>query len=295
MESATTGERSRAMVAYKRERGEPLGRLPYGWRRVGKTYEPDPKQQAKLLEAARRYVAGQSFSEIARDLGFLVGPLSKMLHSQRVQDALPPDLAGQLAQAIVSRKGERVPTSKLSLLGGIATCAECGSTMVASSTRANRRGKWFSYSCRACGRVAISAPWLDTYVTDQVLAAVDSGELLKALKRRKPIARTRKASEVEARMTLLDEQFTSGKVTAERFKRMNSQLVEELAKATKLERQNGHDLPAELARDLGAMWPKLTVSERRRVIQAVLAKVSIAKAKSRGVRIDPSRVELVWR
>jgi DNA invertase Pin-like site-specific DNA recombinase len=297
LESATTGERSRAMVQFKRDQGEPLGRVPYGWKRVGKHYEPDPKAQVKLREAAEMYVRGGTFNGIAKELGFsAAGPISRMLHSPRVAEVLPSDLAGQLAEAILARKGERVPTSRQSLLGGIAQCAECGSTMVASSTRANRRGKWFSYSCRACGRVAISAPWLDTYVTDQVLEAVDSGELLKALKRRKPIARTRKASEVEARMALLDEQFTSGKVTAERFKRMNASLIEELAKATKVERGNGHELPAELARDLRATWPRLTVPERRRVIQAVLAKVSIAKAKSRGgVRIDPSRVELVWR
>jgi site-specific DNA recombinase len=294
MESSTISERSRAMVAWKKEQGEPLGRVPFGWRRVGKHFEKDPKQQATLEKAARRYVAGGTFNGIAKSLGMQTGPLSRMLHSQRVRDALPPDLAGALAAAIVSRKRERVPTSMQSLLGGIATCGECGNTMSTTSTRGGRSGRWFSYGCRTAGHVHISAPWLDEFVTSQVLAAVDSGELLKALKRRKPIARTRKASEVEARMALLDEQFTSGKVTAERFKRMNAKLVEELGKATKVERENGHDLPEELARDLSKSWPQLTVGEKRRVIQAVLAKIVVTKAKAHGP-IDDRRVKLVWR
>lgn len=297
MESATTGERSRAMVAYKRERGEPLGRVPYGWRRVGKSYEPDPKQQAKLLEAAKRYVAGESFSEIARDLGFLVGPLSRMLHSQRVQVALPADLGAALAQAILARKWQRVPQSRQSLLGGIARCAECGGSMTVTSTRAGKKeGRWFSYGCDTAGHAHVSARWLDAYVTEQVLEAVDSGRLLEAIKRRKATGKTRKASELEARLELLETSYyVEGKVTKARFARLRDALVEQLAQGTKVERENGHDLPAELARDLGGTWPQLTVSEKRRVIQAVLAKIVVTKAKPRSGPVDERRVKLVWR
>lgn len=294
MESSTISERSRAMVAWKKEQGEPLGRVPFGWRRSGKHFEKDPRQQATLEKAARRYVAGESFNAIAKSLGMQTAPLSRMLHSQRVHDALPENVAGALAQALVARKRERVPTSMRSLLGGIATCGECGGTMSTTSTRGGRSGRWFSYGCRTAGHVHISAPWLDEFVTSQVLEAVDSGELVKALKRRKPISRTRKASQVEARMALLDEQFTSGKVTAERFKRMNAALVEELGNATKVERENGHDLPEELARDLSKSWPALTVGERRRVIQAVVSEIRVTKAQSNGP-VDPSRVRIVWR
>ena len=296
MESATTGERSRAMVAYKRELGEPLGRVPYGWRRVGKHFEPDSKAQAALLGAAKRYVAGDTFTAIGRDLGFAPGPMSRMLKSQRVQDALPEDVAGALAAAILARKGERVPNSHLSLLGGIARCAICGAGMTVTATRAGRKsGRWYSYGCRVAGHASISAPWLDAHVTEQVLGAIDSGKLLEAIKRRKATGRTRKASELEARLELLETSYyVDGKVTKARFDRLRDALLDQLAKAQQSERHHGIDLPAGLARNLGERWPDLTRSEQRRIIQAVLSEIRVAKAKSNGP-VDPARVTLVWR
>jgi site-specific DNA recombinase len=294
-ESATTSERSRSMVAFKRERGEPLGKVPYGWRRVGKLYEPDPGQQAKLRLAAKLYIRGETFSAIAKDLGFLIGPLSRMLRSQRVQDALPPELAGELAQTLLARKSQRVPTNRQSLLGGIARCGECGAGMVKTSTRANRPGRWFSYACGKCWSVAIAGPWLDEHVTEAVLAAVDSGKLLEAIKRRKATGRTRKASELEARLELLEQaHFVDGTVPAARYKRLHVALVEQLAKAQKVERENGIDLPAELARNLGETWPKFTNAERRRIIVACVESITVTKATGHGP-VDPDRVAITWR
>jgi DNA invertase Pin-like site-specific DNA recombinase len=295
-ESATTSERSRSMVAFKRERGEPLGKVPYGWRRVGRHYEPDLEQQAKLRKAAERYVAGETFSAIAKDLGFLVGPLNRMLKSQRVQDALPPELAGELAKALLARKWQRVPQSRQSLLGGIARCAECGGSMTVTSTRAGKKeGRWYSYGCDIAGHAHISAPWLDAHITEQVLEAVDTGRLLEAIKRRKTTGRTRRASELEARLELLETSYyVEGKVTKARFERLRDALVDQLAKAQRVERENGIDLPAELARNLGATWPKLTVGERRKVIQACVKSITVSKAPGHGP-VDPSRVTLTWR
>jgi hypothetical protein len=260
---------------------------------VGKAYEPDPKAQAKLLEAATRYVEGQSFSQIARDLGFLVGPLSRMLNSERVQSALPPDVAGQLAQALLARKWQRVPESRQSLLGGIARCSACGGSMTVTATRAGRKnGRWYSYGCNTAGHAHISAQWLDSFVTEQILEAVDTGKLLEAIKRRKATGKTRKASELEARLELLETSYyVEGKVTKARFERLRDALLDQLAQAQKVERENGHNLPAELARDLSATWPKLTTSERRRVIQAVVENLTVAK----GTKPGPGRVTLTWR
>lgn len=294
MESAHISERSKAMLAYKREREEWVGRVPYGWRLVGKHLERDPSQQEKLSEAARRYIDGESFSGIAHDLGFGIGPLSRMLRSERVQDALPDEVSGPLARALIERKMERVPASRRSLLGGIASCGVCGSSLALSSTRAGRGGRWYQYRCGERGHVGIGGPWLDAFVTEAVLEAVDTGELLAALKRRKTPSRSRKASEVEARLELLDEMFTSGKVSKPRFERSNAQLLAQLAAARREERSSGVDLPAEVARDLSGRWPDLTLQGRRQIIAAVLERVEVSKATGHG-KIDPSRVLLRWR
>ena len=294
-ESATTSERSRSMVAYKRQKGEPLGKVPYGWRRSGKGYEPDPKQQTKLREAAKRYVKGETFSAIAKDLGFLVSPLTRMLRSQRVQEALPPELAGKLAQALMDRKMERVSSSRQSLLGGVAKCGECGGSMTITSTRADRPGRWFSYACGQCWSVAIAGPWLESYITEQVLKAIDPERLAKAIKARRKTGHTPKALEIEARMSLLDDMLVEGKITKARYEAMNAKLVEQLAEARRGDRSDIRaDLPLELARNLRVRWPDLTTPERRRVIKAVADRIVVAKATDRSGP-NPGRVTIVWR
>jgi site-specific DNA recombinase len=152
LEAGTLSERSRQMMAYKREKGEPVGRVPFGWRREGKDYIPDPEQQAVLREAAKRYVAGGTFNAIAKDLGMHTAALSRMLQSSRVIEALPSDVGGKLAKAIVARKGSRVPTSQQSLLGDIATCGECGSSMTVTSTRVHFPAVFFRGRCPSSGR-----------------------------------------------------------------------------------------------------------------------------------------------
>jgi DNA invertase Pin-like site-specific DNA recombinase len=295
LEAGTTSERSRQMHAYKRERGEAVGRVPFGWCRVGKHHEQDPAQQAILREAAERYVAGETFSAIAKDTGLLIGPLSRMLRSQRVQAALPPELAHALASSLRARRGERTPTSKMSLLGGIATCAICGAGLRRSSTRAARSGRWYSYACPTPRHVHISGTWLETYVSEQVISAVDTAKLVEAIRRRQKVANPRLVSDLEARLEVLDEALEEGVISAADWKRRRGGLLEKLKAAQQRERPAPVGvLPAELARDLGKRWPGLSIEGRRRIIAAVLERVSVQKANGRGP-ITPDRVELVWR
>jgi len=212
------------------------------------------------------------------------------LRSERVQDALPDDLGGKLALAIRDRKWVRVPTSSQSLLGGIATCAICGGRLRTSSTRAGRKGRvFFQYRCDESGHVGISGPWLDRYVTDRIVATVDTGKLVEAIRKRKATGQTRKASEIEARLELLDEMFGEGKLTPARYERMNAQLVGKLGQARREERDRGMALPEELARNLGERWDDLSVTGRRRIISAVTDSIVISKAEQRGP-IDDKRV-----
>jgi DNA invertase Pin-like site-specific DNA recombinase len=293
-ESRNLSERSRQMMAHKRTRGEWVGRAPFGWKVVEKMLVPDNDQQAVLLEAARRYVAGDSFSAIARDLGFQTGPLSRMLRSERVQEAIPDDLSGPLASALVERRFQRVPTSSQSLLGGIATCGFCGKGMTMSSTRAGRQGRWSQYRCPVAGHTGISAPWLDDHVVTKVTAAIDTGEIVKALRRRRKPGRSRKASEIEARMDFIDEQLAAGSITQARYDRMNAALVDQLATANQAERDAGIDLPVELARNLGTNFPTFTLVNKRRVIQAVFERIEVSKASGHGA-VDDRRVKLLPR
>jgi DNA invertase Pin-like site-specific DNA recombinase len=293
-ESRNLSERSRAMMRHKKDRNEWVGRVPFGWALDDKHLVVDPAQQEILRDAARRFVRGESFSEIGRRHALLVSPLSRMLASERVQGVLPPDLAGELALALKTRRMQRVPTSRQSLLGGIAVCVECGGGMVLASTRGGRRGRWGQYRCPKAGHVGIAARWLEDYVTGRVIDMVDTTKLVDEIRARRATGRTRKASEIEARMELLDQMFTDGKMTKPRYERANADLVDRLAAAQSAERVQGIDLPAELARELGNRWEGLDVAARRRIIRAVLQRIEVHKATGHGP-ISEDRVMLVWR
>lgn len=217
-----------------------------------------------------------------------------MLRSERVQEAFPPEVRDDLVIALAGRSLDRVPTSSQSLLGGIATCALCDGSMIVSSTRGGRDGRWRQYRCSQAGHVGISAEWLDHHITGQVINAIDTGKLLDAIRRRRARTPSRKASEIEARIELLDEMFTAGKLAKARYERSNAQLVDQLAAAHSAEADAGIDIPADLARNLGERWDELTVAARRRIIRAVLERVEVAKASGHGA-VDPRRVSLAWR
>jgi DNA invertase Pin-like site-specific DNA recombinase len=294
MEADTTSERSKQMHAYKKAHNEPVGRVPFGWKRVGKHFERDEEQQAVLLDAARRYIAGESYNAIAARVGMATQVISRILQSERVHEALPDDVSEPLAEAIMARRMERVPSSVRSLLGGIARCGECGGPLRLSSTRAGRKGRWSQYRCDKPGHAGIAGPWLENYVTEAVLAYIDTDRLQEAIKRQRKTRPTRKVSGIEARLDLLDAQYVEGKVSKARFDRMNTQLLEQLKAAQTTERQRGVDLPAELARNLSAKWDGMPVSTRRRILEAVVQSITVAKAEGHGP-IDPSRVKIEWR
>jgi DNA invertase Pin-like site-specific DNA recombinase len=295
LESGNLSERSRQMMAHKRDKGEWVGRVPFGWKLVGKHLELEPDQQAVLQDIARRYVAGEAVYSIAGDLGKRSSVISKILHSDRVHEALPDELAGDLAEALAARRRDRVPSSRRSLLGGIATCAICGDGLSLASSRGGRAiGRWYTYRCPKVGHIGIAGPWLEDYITEAVLAYIDTDRLQEAIKRQRRARPTRKVSGIEARLALVDEQLVEGKISKARFDRMNTQLLEQLESAHARERERGFDLPAELARNLSEKWEGMPVSTRRRIIAAVVESITVAKATDHG-KIDPERVQIRWR
>jgi DNA invertase Pin-like site-specific DNA recombinase/polyhydroxyalkanoate synthesis regulator phasin len=293
MESDRLSERAKDMASHKHAEGEWIGRVPTGFMLEGKKLVPDPKQSSRLRTAAERYVAGESFNAIAKDLNMKTTPLRRMLYSERVQDQLPVELKEQLRRALALRRTQRVPTNRQSLLAQIARCDVCGGGMITTGARVG--DKYASYACRD-SHVGISARFLDELVTTNVLAAVDSTKLVSEIRSRRKAgnANTRKVSEVQARIDLLDEMLTSGNITAERYQRMNANLTTQLEDARRSERDADVYLPEEVARNLTKRWDDLDTATRRNVVRTVLDRVVVEKAAGHGP-IDPSRVQLKWR
>jgi DNA invertase Pin-like site-specific DNA recombinase len=296
LEAGTTSERARQMHAYKRERGEWVGNVPFGFRRAGKGIEVDPKRFALLEDAARRYVGGESLRRIAADVGIHHPNLAKALRSDRVIDALPPRVAAPLVREMAER-GRTGTRAQQSLLGGIARCSLCGAglTIMADRRASNGRRPWSSYGCREAGHVHISRPWLDAHVRRQVLDAIDTGKLLKHVERRQRPPKARTASELEARLELLErDHYEAGIITRESYFRRREGILKRLGAARGAEAEAGIDLPRELALNLSERWDDLSIGARRQIIRAVLERIDVAKASGHG-SVDPSRVALVWR
>jgi DNA invertase Pin-like site-specific DNA recombinase len=288
-ESDQLSVRAKAVMDYRRARGEHIGPVPFGFIRIGKGVEPDPETFPVLEQAAERYVAGESLRRISADIGIHHPNLAQRLRSDLVVDALPPALAASLVQTMAER-GRTGTRAKRSLLGGLAKCATCGGGMTVTGTSTG----WASYGCKP-GHVYIAKQWLDDHVTAAVLERVDTGKVLQAIARRRKRPAALQSLEVEARLEMLEADFYElGNMPRDRYLARREGLLKRLKDAREAETDRGVDLPVELARNLSARWPDLSVHGRRQIISAVLERVAIAKATGHGP-VDPSRVTLTWR
>lgn len=296
LESGIISERAKSMHAHLKEQGLWVGRVPFGFRLEEGKLVKEPESFAVLEDVARRYVAGESMRAVATDVGIAHPNLARMLRTDRVIDALPAPLAGALVASLAER-GREGTRAKQSLLGGIARCGVCGAGMTIVGRRMGNgsRTPWSAYACREAGHVSVSRPWLDDHVACEVLAAVDTGELIRRLERRRRPRRTLASSELEARLELLDRDFYErAMMSREAFLRRREGILSRLAKARDAEQDVGIDLPRELAARLSELWPELSLHGRRRIVSAVLERIDVEKAASHG-RVDPERVSLTWR
>jgi DNA invertase Pin-like site-specific DNA recombinase len=294
MESDRISERSRAMMAYKREREEWVGKVPYGWRIEGKRLVREPAQQKVIRAAAKDFIAGATYTDLAERYGFKAPAIIRsILRSERVRDLLG-DLGDDLHDAITSRTMRRTPSSSPSLLGGIARCGMCGHGLRRSSTHAGRRGQWGQYRCKVVGHVGIAAPWLDAYVSDTVLDAIDPKQIERRMKARQKNPRVAEVAAIEARLIELEDLLGDGTLTKAAFIRQRDRLTAKVTELQEAEPDDAPDLPLEIARNLGRYWPDMRVAERRDVIRAVVHGVTIGKATGNGP-IDEGRVQIDWR
>ncbi len=298
MESARISERSRSMMEYKRDRGEWVGKPPFGWRVKDKRLVPNRSQQAALRKAARAFVGGATLAECARILGFDQATVAqRILRSPRVQVALGA-LGDELAAALRARAMQRVPASRRSLLGGIARCAICEGPMRLSSTRAGRQGRWTTYRCTQTGHAGIAGVWLEEFVSGAVLDAIDPKALGRRMRERQRNPKAAEIAAIEARIVELEDMVGDGTLTRSAFVRQRDRQLGRVAELRGVDLDSdAPDLPLEIARNLGSYWPKMTTSERRDVVRALIRRIVVTKAPpgSNGHPPTADRVSVEWR
>lgn len=177
------------------------------------------------------------------------------------------------------------------LLSGVAVCGRCGSRMGYRTHRQKRPDGSVDvtgrYSCEskrdgddACRSVSIDADTTDEHVRQALAAAVADGL---------PTLETFDPGEVERLEKELSEvarDYGRGDITRPEWVAIREGIEARLADATAKAARSADAVPA----NLGEVWPRLTVQERRGVVLSLLEQVEVADG-GRGA----DRLRLVWR
>ena len=307
------------------------GRRPFGFERDRVTLRED--EARLIREAADRILAGESMHGITREWNeagvttttggrWQQSTLRRVLASPRIagllenrgqtvgeaswQPVLDRDTWERLGARIAQRSGGR-PTfgPRRHLLVGLAHCGNCGTKLTVLSPWGRRRSP--TYVCPAktvggCGMVSMVSPALEALIRDAIFEALDSPALSQTL---------RAASESERDSELLkmlrEDEAGLEQLTHDHYIERIIDRRSFLSAKEALERRI-EDGRRELARSTRAAilaevpsgakavqqaWEERDVPWRRALLEAVIERITIAKAKKVG-RFDPSRVDILW-
>jgi site-specific DNA recombinase len=312
--------------------GRPQGRVPYGYQREYDPHTrkylrqiPHPEQADIIRTAARAYVAGQSLRSICEQMNaagvptarggaawddtalrkVLLSPtnIGRRTHAGKVTGPgdWPPILDDALYYAVVARRQQartdvagrpRQEGRVKYLLSGIAECGACGGTI-----RVLPRPKP-AYVCPHCTRVSREMGWVDAYVTECVLSALEDPRLAELLAADVGAAELREAMDQRAvllgRLEETAEEVAGQRMTPVLAARIEALLAPQVAatEARIAELSRAKTLSAVAAGDARARWAVLPLGGRRAVIRE-LVRIRILPAL--GAVRDHTRIEVTPR
>ncbi len=322
-ESERTGERVARAHAQAKQAGLWRGPIPFGMQTSDEPGKPEPDvAQAPIVEEAfLRVLRGDALTTIARDFnarGLLPRRGQRWSHTGISRLIGSPALGGMVniggefvpaafdgvvseqrwrsAQAALVRRprGEaRRPREKLTLLGGILTCAEHGDLLWGG-------GKIHAaiYVPGAPGgrcHVSITRSAADEFIAQLVIARLrqpDAAGLLSLPSGvRKDVAA--ETATLEGRRNDLVGLIADGLLTAGSAREQLATLAARLAALQALQ----HDTPfseADLI-DPSAAWADWTMPQRRTALRLMFTKITLRHTDGRnGPRADPMRVDVIW-
>ena len=206
-----------------------------------------------------------------------------------------------LAQKVTS--GRRTP--RRYLLSGLLTCGKCGYKLYSQARENTRR-----YVCSAspdhggCGRLTVVALPVETLVAAGVLHRLDTPALADALAGRD--AQDTRMHEItvamasdQAQLAELADAYGNKLVTMREWLDARKPIEARIANAERQLTRSTHGnalagLPGHGA-ELHATWDTLNLTRQAAIISAVLDHAVIAPGVSGARRLDPGRVQPVWR
>lgn len=283
-----------------------FSRRPFGYQRVAGRIEIVEPEAEIVRELYRRYLAGESYYALAKDLNEREVPTFDGAWSmQRVRQLLRnPRYAG-----IVEHKGHRIEakptwtplidartwddyeamrdgrkragswsTSTRHLLSGILKCGVCGGRMLARPDRGVMK-----YSCTTNWCTSIGGEDVDRYVEGIVLGRLSDDKIIAALRH------TPDTSPIQAEIAALRRRrdaiadlLADGLLDRRKARQQATDLTEKLAShRARLAAMRRHSPLTDLAlsRSIPKRWEALSVLDKRRVIEELGIRLTIQKSR----------------
>ncbi|MFJ7242347.1 recombinase family protein [Streptomyces olivaceus] len=195
------------------------------------------------------------------------------------------------------------PGQRVHLLswGEVCTCGPCGEQIrVAMRGNAKRGTKRPTYICDGRGCVGRNEEALDSYVeeiavtvlSDPEAADVFSGDQSGAL------AAIERAEALRLKQGDAADDYADGVITREQLRRITHRLARQIDEArNEARRLQPIDLTALdglMGKQAGEKWPKLTVQQKRRALEALKFRVRIHPSSRRGPGFDHTTIDVGW-
>lgn len=327
-ESEHKSDRSRRKARELAEAGKVAGggTRPFGFEDDRVTVRAE--EAVLIREAADRVLAGDSIRGIASDWQhrrittptgkpWQPSPLKRMLASGRIAGwrehrgelAAPATWPGiidrdehdRLRRILRDpRRRTALTNARSYLLSGMLRCGPCGCPLRARPRTDHVR----RYVCASgpmyggCGKVAIVAGPLEEYVSEMVLAALDTPEMQDAIARQEADATTEDAipglqRDEDALDELARDYYADHIIGRSEYLAARSELEARIeAGRRRLARRRPIAL---VGSGIRGRWPALTFDQRRAVLSDVLEQIRIGSGRRGYNRFDPERVKPSWR
>ena len=328
-ESEQRSERVRRALEQRARSGKRHGSgRPFGYERDGTTVRE--AEADAIRDAADRVLAGEPWHRIVRDWNaaglrppqgarqwsptnwrrMMVAPtLAGLAHykgevvGQGEWPAILDRATWERLVAVLSPK-RRAGRPATHLLTGIARCGRCGHALWFASRDGRPAYRCYSGEGRdGCGGVTISAPPTERLVRDVLVAALAGPALADARKRvagddRREAKAAGDLADAETRLDELAADYADGTITRREWLTARERLEQRIGEARRVLDRNGNGVLADLPADadaLAAAWDAGDVDWRRALLSALVDRIDIQPATKRGPKLDPDRVEIVWK
>jgi site-specific DNA recombinase len=288
----------------------PGGRIPFGYRKDGKSLQVEPSEAKALRDAAARIIDGESLRSVADRLGMytrtakrtLMNPAiagRRVYHGTEMKAAWPgilPVATWRKVCAVLDdpKRGDKGPRPRY-LLSGLAVCGTCGSNLKGHPQRGNKTYSCLNPNCDQWAQLRASV--LDDFVWSK---AADRTPTVTEVLDPRDVPESAKLDLLDDRLASLAERFADGGLSSEAYRRatrvvekkrdvLESEVAKRIVRRTTADWAVGDG-------DLMDLEPvEYSDKVKRAHLERVIERVILHPARRNNRKPVAERVNLEWR